>query len=933
MYKQLKLKNIKTFEKEQELKIAPLTLLYGENSSGKTTVLKTLDIIQNIFFKRNISMTRILSGDKFKNPLSEDTKNISSRKIHFFSSKLNKKPIHIELTLNLPYKNINPDHPLYSNNINEDYFYLEKSVEPLRGKPKKTLSRRTIGKSTYITDEMSNGSIRKMRITDTGERVGNQKKYSVSILSGSKILKSRFKFKMVPTKFFMELKYYPEIKSSKIKKIGIKDFNNKELINFERINTKYKFILDENKYGFFNKYQKENLKRSVKDLPDFFTSDCGYADYKISVKNNDIFLRNYKKYEKIFDLNEKIFERWKRTVLIFQTLNKFKFCRMGQKLDDLDINWKDFSVFVCAYVLGNNNTEFNIIKRNMDKLFLYKDKKVTDNISALAFPSEFNMDWFEKILNQQTGMEIFEVDGGTSFGWEGAEPNHKYFVNSLKKTQSNIRKYSNSILAIAEQIGNNKYANYLIIERLLNHKSSLRIFSSFFKMSYNEYLIRFKRKPIITGMGGYSDVSHSLISRNGFQATTNFEIFLQFINYINGDIPNLFKKYDSEGREIKFFDFSLNPFKRSSPHYILNNCMREIRRTVDGFIRCHPNKTENSYDVPMEEDFKLDEVQKAIGPIYDQKYLTAQMIKKRLKKLGINYKEIFVDNHEAEGIDKVKKIYKNVEILKEYYIKEINFKADFFIIDRKKNKKTVVEIRTKKIKQLKDFLSQAESIEPNGENFDDVITNNTKLRSQLNKILKPLLNLKIIVATPEWLKNMSPDTYERLSAGWDRGSFRNLWSVRKKWPKKTKFLMLQDLNFKKNFKVHGREVGKGPSNILPFLAQILSAKPNLTFLIQELENNWHPKYQSRIIKAIVEVMKSSINKKFILETHSELFILQLQKLVQKGILNKNDVSINYISREKNGNSEIINIPLNDQGGFEKPWPGGFFNERMEVLTS
>ena len=62
-------------------------------------------------------------------------------------------------------------------------------------------------------------------------------------------------------------------------------------------------------------------------------------------------------------------------------------------------------------------------------------------------------------------------------------------------------------------------------------------------------------------------------------------------------------------------------------------------------------------------------------------------------------------------------------------------------------------------------------------------------------------------------------------------------------------------NFKKFFNIHGREVGKGPSNILPFLAQILSNKPNLTFLIQELENNWHPKYQSKIIKTIVEIMK------------------------------------------------------------------------------
>lgn len=49
MYKEITIKNIKTFEEEQKLKIAPLTLLYGENSSGKTTLLKTFDIVHNIF--------------------------------------------------------------------------------------------------------------------------------------------------------------------------------------------------------------------------------------------------------------------------------------------------------------------------------------------------------------------------------------------------------------------------------------------------------------------------------------------------------------------------------------------------------------------------------------------------------------------------------------------------------------------------------------------------------------------------------------------------------------------------------------------------------------------------------------------------------------------------------------------------------------------
>ena len=44
--------------------------------------------------------------------------------------------------------------------------------------------------------------------------------------------------------------------------------------------------------------------------------------------------------------------------------------------------------------------------------------------------------------------------------------------------------------------------------------------------------------------------------------------------------------------------------------------------------------------------------------------------------------------------------------------------------------------------------------------------------------------------------------------------------------------MLKDLKFKKTFTIHGDEVGKGPSNILPFLGQLLSNKPEMTYLIQ-----------------------------------------------------------------------------------------------------
>ena len=61
MYKELTIENIKTFEKEQKLKLRPITLLYGENSSGKTTLLKTFDIVHNIFAEYQVKRGKNIS--------------------------------------------------------------------------------------------------------------------------------------------------------------------------------------------------------------------------------------------------------------------------------------------------------------------------------------------------------------------------------------------------------------------------------------------------------------------------------------------------------------------------------------------------------------------------------------------------------------------------------------------------------------------------------------------------------------------------------------------------------------------------------------------------------------------------------------------------------------------------------------------------------
>ena len=89
--------------------------------------------------------------------------------------------------------------------------------------------------------------------------------------------------------------------------------------------------------------------------------------------------------------------------------------------------------------------------------------------------------------------------------------------------------------------------------------------------------------------------------------------------------------------------------------------------------------------------------------------------------------------------------------------------------------------------------------------------------------------------------------------------------------------------------------------------------------IQEPESNLHPKYQSEITEVIVDSYNLN-NNYHIVETHSEILVLRLQLIKQKKD-KAEDVSINFI--QKDGESEIVNIGVNDKGEFTTKWPKGF----------
>ena len=80
---------------------------------------------------------------------------------------------------------------------------------------------------------------------------------------------------------------------------------------------------------------------------------------------------------------------------------------------------------------------------------------------------------------------------------------------------------------------------------------------------------------------------------------------------------------------------------------------------------------------------------------------------------------------------------------------------------------------------------------------------------------------------------------------------------------------------------------------------------------------------------------------FLIETHSEHLILRLLRRIREAAEEMNiakEASVNlkklvgvYCLAREDSRVTVIEVPVNDEGDFDKPWPNGFFDERGTEL--
>jgi predicted ATPase len=128
------------------------------------------------------------------------------------------------------------------------------------------------------------------------------------------------------------------------------------------------------------------------------------------------------------------------------------------------------------------------------------------------------------------------------------------------------------------------------------------------------------------------------------------------------------------------------------------------------------------------------------------------------------------------------------------------------------------------------------------------------------------------------------------------------------------------------------DVGQGMSQALPIIVKAyLEAKPSLV-IIEQPELHLHPAAHSSLAELIASTQKINSDR-YLIETHSENFILRLRRMVAENRLDISDLaiySVEYDAIERYSFLKRINV---DKFGEVDYWPKDIFMESFEEVKA
>lgn len=164
---------------------------------------------------------------------------------------------------------------------------------------------------------------------------------------------------------------------------------------------------------------------------------------------------------------------------------------------------------------------------------------------------------------------------------------------------------------------------------------------------------------------------------------------------------------------------------------------------------------------------------------------------------------------------------------------------------------------------------------------------------------------------------------------WYKENFEG-WGIKINYDKQPEYYELELFKDTPKLNINFREVGQGMIQSLPLIGSsfIPNSDSNVIDIFEQPELHLHPaahgNLAERFAKSTIE-----LNKRYLIETHSQNFILRLRRLIAENKFNNSDLVIYYVDfNQKKGESNLIRINVDNQGNVDY-WPEKVFSETLE----
>lgn len=134
-------------------------------------------------------------------------------------------------------------------------------------------------------------------------------------------------------------------------------------------------------------------------------------------------------------------------------------------------------------------------------------------------------------------------------------------------------------------------------------------------------------------------------------------------------------------------------------------------------------------------------------------------------------------------------------------------------------------------------------------------------------------------------------------------------------------------NSRTKAKTNLAEFGFGVSQVFPILVQGVIQDSDTQLMVEQPEAQLHPTAQLELGTFFADIWKER-QVMSIIETHSDNILLRLRRLIAKGELDKDDVSVAFFTTKRGSKPTIKNLNIDEDGSMEEGLPMEFFHANI-----